>query len=661
MRTRQGPAAPGQVGTPGLGERGRLTLANVIKLDALRQAQPEVVSGADQLDRVVRWVHISEQPDIAKYLKGGELLLTTGMGLGDDGQVHRRFVRSLAQAAVAGVLVRLGGAFSSLPSAFLDEAQALSLPVIVLHHRIGFVEVTEQVHGAIISKQLDMLRRAEDLRRELTELVLSGGTLRQVLGRLADLVANGVVLEDTAHQVVDFALLGRESAKLLNAWARHSRAEHAVSADQAAKLEHSEPDCAWVAIRLRGEEWGRLHVLETHHRLDEIDVLTLDRAAAGVGLALLAEHDARSSAERAGSLLMADLLDRRLPTAEEFLARARSLRLEFKGSKVAALAVELVGIADMITGDPWVPDPHNTRTRLLEHVRAALRAHEGEGLCALDGNRVLAIFRLDGSRSARELVEEVSRDVCERVSSSWSGRIVPVVGASGETPLEQARRALQQAAEAATYGTRVTDRDAVYHYDDLGVYRLLMQFADGPELASYVEAELGPLLEHDARSRLALLPTLRIFLDHGGGTSASARELFVERRTVYHRLTAIQGLLGRDLSDPDTRLRLGVALRALDLLQGRASAAPAGRPGQLAGPNSARIWYPSTSNSTACGGCRLGCQDPRSEAAGGRCNWRRRVPVFDPVPLYRRTTQAAGGIRCYPQRRVWSLEGLRCP
>lgn len=577
MRTRQGPATSVQVSTPGLGDRGRLTLASVLRLDALRQAEPEVVSGADQLDRFVRWVHISEQPDIAEYLKGGELLLTTGMGLGDDSQVHRRFVRSLAEAGVAGVLVRLGGAFSSLPSAFLDEARAFSLPVIVLHHRIGFVEVTEQVHGAIISKQLDMLRRAEDMRRELTELVLSGATLRQVLRRLAELVANGVVLEDTAHQVVDFALLGRESARLLNSWARHSRTEHAVSADQAARLEHSEPDCAWVAIRLRGQEWGRLHVLETHHQLDEIDVLALDRAAAGVGLALLAEHDARSSAERAGSLLMADLLDRRLATAEEFLARARSLRLEFKGSKVAAMAVELVGIADLVPGDPRVSDPQNTRTRLLELVRAALRAHEGGSLCSLDGNRVLAILSLDASRSARELIGQVGRDICERISSSWSGRVVPVVGGSGETPLDEARRALQQAAEAATYGTRVTGGDAVYHYDDLGVYRLLLRFADGPELASYVEAELGPLLEHDARSRLALLPTLRIFLDHGGGTSASARELFVERRTVYHRLTVIQTLLGRDLANPDTRLRLGVALRALDLLQGRGPVAPPAR------------------------------------------------------------------------------------
>lgn len=51
--------------------------------------------------------------------------------------------------------------------------------------------------------------------------------------------------------------------------------------------------------------------------------------------------------------------------------------------------------------------------------------------------------------------------------------------------------------------------------------------------------------------------------------SAAARELFIERRTLYHRIDSIGKLLGRDLGNADTRLRLSVALRGLDLLQTR--------------------------------------------------------------------------------------------
>ena len=131
------------------------------------------------------------------------------------------------------------------------------------------------------------------------------------------------------------------------------------------------------------------------------------------------------------------------------------------------------------------------------------------------------------------------------------------------------RRALAQAGEAAEFGARVSTSAGVYHYGDLGIYHLLLPLADGPRLANYVEAELGVLLANDARNRVPLVPTLRSFLDHGGHISAAARELFIERRTLYHRVEAIRKLLGRDLGHADTRLRLSVALRALDLLQTR--------------------------------------------------------------------------------------------
>ena len=124
----------------------------------------------------------------------------------------------------------------------------------------------------------------------------------------------------------------------------------------------------------------------------------------------------------------------------------------------------------------------------------------------------------------------------------------------------------------------MSSRPGVYHYGDLGIYHLLLTLADGPRLANYVEAELGVLLEHDARNRVALVPTLRSFLDHGGHVNAAARELFIERRTLCHRIESIGKLLGRDLGNADTRLRLSIALRGLDLLQTRRGS---DRPGHL--------------------------------------------------------------------------------
>src|SRR5690349_21881051 len=96
-----------------------------------------------------------------------------------------------------------------------------------------------------------------------------------------------------------------------------------------------------------------------------------------------------------------------------------------------------------------------------------------------------------------------------------------------------------------------------------------MSLADTAELASYVEDELGRLLEHDAGSANQLIPTLRAFLDCDGRKSDAAQKLYVQRRTLYYHLDRIGSLLGRSLDEPETRHRLHIALKGLDLLRQR--------------------------------------------------------------------------------------------
>ena len=56
----------------------------MLRLAAVQRGQPQVVAAAGELDRPVRWVHAIEFADAARLLRGGELVLTTGIALPDE-------------------------------------------------------------------------------------------------------------------------------------------------------------------------------------------------------------------------------------------------------------------------------------------------------------------------------------------------------------------------------------------------------------------------------------------------------------------------------------------------------------------------------------------------------------------------------------------------
>ncbi len=166
-----------------------LTLREVLGLEVVRRGLPHVVAGSGRLDVPVRWVHALELTDVGRLLRGGELVLSTGIALPEPSSELAQYVASLAQVGVAGLAVELGRRYTdTLPPALVAAAEARSVPLIELRREVAFIEITEAVHARIID-----------------ELLLSRAAATLALGHL--LTSQAESLERQAHRTLMSALI----------------------------------------------------------------------------------------------------------------------------------------------------------------------------------------------------------------------------------------------------------------------------------------------------------------------------------------------------------------------------------------------------------------------------------------------------------------------
>jgi len=552
-----------------------LSIKDVLELEIFQLAAARVVSGATHLDRPVRWVHISELPDIARLLKGGELLLTTGMGFRGDPPGQRHYIDELVSAGVAGLIVELGSAVNQIPDAMVERAEERGLPVIALHREIRYVDVTEQVHSAIVNHQFQLFQRAESIARRFTDLALTGAGLKLILESLAGLVENPVVFEDLAHQVVEFATYAQPVDATLRQWEAHSRSGHDDAGERGiVHFSEGEPPCAWIGIWLRGEFWGRVHVLHIDSKPDELAALVLDRAAATIALSLLAQRDASHLADRARSVLITDLVRGRYSSTNELYRRARSLNVDLEGRRLGVLVIDIPRLPELAQSRPLSErDRQRIRLAAMSEVRKAVARAQAVCLAGItEGDRVVALVGLKLRGDPRPVLEAIAAETVTGIGATEE--LEAVVGISRETRTDALPLAFEEASDAARYAWQVGHRAGVQHYDGLGLHQLLLHLSDRPELARFVESELGPLLAHDARSGSPLLQTLRIYLARSGKKADATRELHIERRTLYRRLERLEKILGREISNHENQTRLTFALYGLDLLRQKAEPNP---------------------------------------------------------------------------------------
>ena len=70
-----------------------LTVENILRQQELRL---ELVAGSAGVRREVTWVHIIEVEDPTPFLNGGELVLTTGLGVGPGPKAQTAYLQRLA-------------------------------------------------------------------------------------------------------------------------------------------------------------------------------------------------------------------------------------------------------------------------------------------------------------------------------------------------------------------------------------------------------------------------------------------------------------------------------------------------------------------------------------------------------------------------------------
>jgi purine catabolism regulator len=119
----------------------------------------KLVSGEQSAQAHVRWVHSTELPDPTPWLRGGELLLSTGLQL-QSAKAQRDFVARLAEHEIAGLGFGTGFAHKRLPPALADEAQKRGFPLFEVPYELPFIAITERVFAQLLDERYEMLQRS---------------------------------------------------------------------------------------------------------------------------------------------------------------------------------------------------------------------------------------------------------------------------------------------------------------------------------------------------------------------------------------------------------------------------------------------------------------------------------------------------------------------
>lgn len=526
----------------------------------------KVVAGEKGLDRQVRFVTVMDAPGGYDWVRGGELMLSSGYFLSKEVELQDRIVIDLKQWGVAAFGMKPKRFLSGMPPQMIKQANELDVPLIELPYHLAWVDVISPVLAEVLQSQSRILQISKESHERLTKLVLAGGGLTDIVRELSFIIGRPTYITDRSWRCIASSRPGSGNVcslapeQIRKAWTEGETLDNSLLPNS-----RRADGIAIVPVTAGDKVYAYLLIEDAASDLSTTSLTIIEDASTVCALEIVRNNAITEVERRFRNNFVEDLVLGNFESRQVMLRRAASFEWDLSSPQVV-LNIDFDGFERYYVelqefNDKAMRDAKNRLVRIVESIpkrlnRSLLGADKSDSMIVLlsfPKDAEAGEVRKSALQIADFIREEVSKNVTPLTVSVGIGRIA--------RDIEEIPLSYKQATQAMVLGRRVFGANRATHFDDLGIFRVIFEGPGSEEQSMFRREWISPVAEHDRTRGTNLIETLSAYFECNLNVQESAKRLFIHENTMRYRLNKVEELLGADLGSGETLLNLWTALK----------------------------------------------------------------------------------------------------
>lgn len=536
-------------------------------------SQAHLIAGSGGLNRSVLSANIQEVPNVENWLKGGEIVFTTGFAFRTaEGGV--RLLNALDKKGAAALAVKTGPYLPEIPQEMILCADRLNFPLFRIPEDMPYMDCIIPIFERITQCQLHQIMRSEDIHDQLIQSMAEQKGLSGICAILSRLTGcgsyvvstHGLILARDPASGQKCTFEKQETEQMLeHLFARPSirfmkrNQCNLLTADNGLRI-------ACVPVYTKRELIAYLILPLKTQEPDGTERQAFENAGTLVAAELLREKEAQSRERRIRAQLLDDLLDQRFSSDEVIIRRGRLVNMDFNGKNF----VFLLGISSFekqLTEKKRMPEKRIQRIK--EDIYSELEHQcEKRDLTILMTTRGMDTIGLVSvlKGSERNSCAAMLNELVQMLRAKYNlPRLFSGIGRE-KTDMHKLSESYTEARCALKAGGSVRQEgNTVTCFESLGCLTFLCELEGSRAAASFYQEYMGPLETYDKDNQGILAETLEGYFFCGRNLRKTADYLFIHKNSVIYRLSKIESLIGKSLSDEQVCFNLELCLKLRQL------------------------------------------------------------------------------------------------
>lgn len=533
----------------------------IITIESIMKLFPEfiLVSGNKGINKEVRVVNIIDSPEITNYIQGGELFLTNAYIYRNNIKKLTKLVSEIANKNSSGLGIVVKQFIDEIPPDTIRISNELNLPILIIPIDIPFVEIISKIMTRIINKQNLELKRANEIREQLTNIVLNKGSIEETLLELYK-ITNVFPFFVTIDFSKTYYPVKKPSVFItskINKLVMELPSAH--SQDISAYIDNNFiDDFTLTPTEIAGETVGYLFGVLDNAPMSSINLTAFRYATVNISISLLKEQAINEHEENTRRDYFLDIILGVNQPKELIRERSKMLNLD-ESKKYYVINVEIHKNTGTTTRNVnkifIVKNIGNSIHNLLSYTFSNTTHIIRENNVIFIVNTESPMTEFDFASS----LSEIEKKVNEEFSVRYPGYKL-FAGVSTENDVFNLNRSYTEALFATRIGKQINSTKSLFLYKDIGIYRHLFQMKMDDFSENIFDNTVRKLILHDLKNNSKLFNTLDCYLQNLS-IDESAKRLFIHPNTLRYRLKKIEKLTEKKINILHDRILLEVCIQ----------------------------------------------------------------------------------------------------
>ncbi len=523
-----------------------------------------LVAGKGGIEKEIGTVSVMDAPDIYKWMKGGEFLITSGYVMKDHPEYIRSLIINLEKGGAAALGVKFDRFIHEFPEDALEAADKLNFPIVSIPYEYAFTDVITPVLREVVDRQSKKLIYSENIHTAFTKMALEDEEIPRILAFLKQQIHRETAFIDVRFSKVYFADGMNEESPMYRKWN--------ICGESAGEVLKTSDEYEFYRMHIDREEYGYIvlggQLEEFEEPFKEYYQIAVEQA--GIILTLKIQKQMATAQIESGyrEQFVQDILTGNIKSKEEIMNRARIYNWDFYFGGIVVI-VDIDHFKEQYLQE--LDRERNRKldecmSRILSISKRIIKKQFSHFVYSRMSDQIVFIISEEHSRknSFMQRVRGIFDEVKEEIHRTAAFTATVGIG-NYKSDAAQLHDSFEEAKKAVMISRNMLLENTLSVYDELGIYKLLSLISSSDEAKEFQSLYIRRIEEYDTLHKTEMLKTALTLASCGWNLKAASEKLFIHYNSMKYRYRKICNILDMDLQNQEQRLNLELALKLYQL------------------------------------------------------------------------------------------------